>query len=145
MIVLEFLGWLFILYWIHRAAHTFKWLKYFHNDHHAVINRAIKRNERQKWHWNNLFLVNDNLKSTVDLWLSEVLPTVMYSLIVGTPWILVYYIWAAFLQESLEHKVGLNLPILTAGDWHLRHHKYPSTNFSLFVPFWDRVFKTNNE
>lgn len=142
--IFEFFGWLLMLYLIHRAAHKILWLKRFHLDHHATIAKAMKEGGIQGWHWNNLFLYNDTRESTIDLWLTEVIPTAIFSLAVGHWWFfLLYYVWAAFFQETLEHKSNLNIPGLTAGEWHLLHHKYPTTNFSLFIPLWDIVFRTN--
>jgi sterol desaturase/sphingolipid hydroxylase (fatty acid hydroxylase superfamily) len=60
-------------------------------------------------------------------------------------WImLLYYIWAAFLQEELEHS-NLNLYPFTAGQWHMVHHEHPDKNFGLFLPIWDIIFKTEHE
>jgi sterol desaturase/sphingolipid hydroxylase (fatty acid hydroxylase superfamily) len=143
-VIFEFFSWLLMLYLIHRAAHKFPWLKRFHLDHHAIIAKAMKEDGIQGWHWNNLLLYNDTNESTIDLWLTEVIPTAIFSLLVGHWWFfLLYYVWAAFFQETLEHKSDFNIPGFTAGEWHLLHHKYPTTNFSLFIPFWDIVFRTN--
>ena len=137
-----FILWLFLLYWIHRAVHKIPVLNKYHWDHHHYINT----NNNSKWHWNNLFLFNDTLDSTLDLWITEVLPTLLFSLITGQWWIsIMYYCWAAFLQEPLEHNPRLNLPLFTSGKWHLIHHKTPNKNFSLFFPIWDLVFNTESK
>ena len=135
-----FLGWTFVLYWTHRIGHKVPYIRDFHRHHHVYINKAITR-----WHWNNLFLFNDDWHSTVDLWITEVVPTLVFSLVTGQWWMSVfYYIWAAFLQESLEHRRKLNIPLLTCGEWHLVHHRRPDKNFSLFFPLWDQVFRTHS-
>ena len=91
-------------------------------------------------------MFNDDWPSTIDLWITEVIPTVIFSWITGQWWITVfYYLWAAFLQEPLEHKRGLNLPLLTCGDWHLKHHIRPDKNFGLFFPVWDKIFGTESK
>jgi sterol desaturase/sphingolipid hydroxylase (fatty acid hydroxylase superfamily) len=98
------------------------------------------------WKLNNIVLYNDNLPSTIDLYITEVIPTFVFSLITNQWWIFIfYYIWAAFLQEELEHKKGLNFTILTSGDWHLIHHRNPNKNFGLFLPIWDIIFRTNQK
>jgi sterol desaturase/sphingolipid hydroxylase (fatty acid hydroxylase superfamily) len=96
-----------------------------------------------KWHWNNLFLFNDNWTSTLDLWLTEVIPTIIFSVITGQYWLCVfYYIWAAFFQESIEHNSNFNLKGFTSGQWHLIHHRQPNKNYGLFFPVWDILFGT---
>lgn len=106
--------------------------------HHHVY--ALKN--KTGWHWNNLFLFNDDWESTANLWISEVIPTILFCLITNQWWIAIwYYIWAAFLQENLEHSNKDAYPF-TFGKWHMRHHRTPNKNFGLFLPVWDRLFKT---
>jgi sterol desaturase/sphingolipid hydroxylase (fatty acid hydroxylase superfamily) len=141
MLVFYFLLWTFILYWIHRIAHSSSVLKRYHWDHHRFINLAGF--EKSKWEINNLILFNDTRTSTVDLWITEVIPTIIFSLLTDQWWIFIfYYCWAAIFQEVIEHKKGFNLHGLTSGDWHLIHHKSPDKNFGLFIPVWDIVFRT---
>jgi sterol desaturase/sphingolipid hydroxylase (fatty acid hydroxylase superfamily) len=140
MIIIYFLSWTLFLYWIHRAGHKLPYVKSWHWDHHS----HILRYGSQGWHWNNLFLFNDTWTSTLDLWITEVVPTIIFSWITGQWWIFVfYYLWAAILQESLEHNKEINFPILTSGQWHLIHHRHPNKNYGLFFPLWDIVFNTN--
>lgn len=136
--VCYFLLWTFMLYWIHRIGHKVPVIRKFHSIHHGYINSTITG-----WHWNNLFLFNDNWPSTIDLWITEVVPTIIFSWLTGQWWIAAfYYIWAAFLQEELEHRRNLNIPLLTCGEWHLKHHRRSDKNFGLFFPLWDKLFKT---
>lgn len=138
MYVVYFLIWTLCLYVIHRVIHKTVYLNQFHYDHHVY---AIKYGT--KWRWNNLFLITDTWKSTVDMWITEIIPTVIFSLITNQWWILVlYYIWAAFLQENLEHNKKINLYPFTSGRWHLKHHERPDSNFGLFIPIWDKIFQT---
>lgn len=125
--------------------HKIPEIKNFHFDHHGHILKQLKMgNNPTKWHWNNLFLYNDSFKSTVDLWLSEVIPTFLFSWITGQWWIIIfYYFWAAFIQEIIEHNPKINFPILTSGRWHLLHHITSTKNYGLFTSLWDRVFRTN--
>jgi sterol desaturase/sphingolipid hydroxylase (fatty acid hydroxylase superfamily) len=110
-----------------------------HLDHHAFINRNGKTN----WHWNNLLLFNDTWASTLDLWITEVIPTIVFSLVTGYWFVTVlYYVWAAFLQEPLEHNPKMNMYPFTSGQWHLIHHRNANKNFGLFIPIWDKLFKT---
>lgn len=140
MIVVYFLCWTFILYWIHRLAHAVNFFKKYHWDHHSYINK----NGSSGWNANNLLLFNDTRESTIDLWLTEVIPSFLFSLITGQWWVVIfYYLWAALLQETLEHNSKLNLfPLLTSGKWHLIHHKDAEKNFGLFIPLWDIIFGT---
>ena len=135
-----FLVWTFLLYWIHRIVHRIPFVNDFHQDHHQYINN----NNGTKWHWNNLFLYNDTWKSTVDLWITEVIPTLIFSYITGY-WILFifYYLWAALVQEVIEHNSKFDwYPFLTSGRWHLVHHRNQRRNFGLFIPLWDILFGT---
>lgn len=137
-----FLLWTFCLYIIHRLAHVIPTVRWLHRAHHKYINF-----HSTKWHWNNLFLFNDTWKSTADLWITEVIPTLLFSYITGAWWISVfYYLWAALLQETIEHNKKFNIyPLLTSGKWHLIHHRNPKFNFGLFLPVWDIVFNTHKE
>jgi lathosterol oxidase len=135
-----FLSWTLCLYWLHRLIHITPGLRELHRDHHKFINL-----NNTKWHWNNLFLFNDTWKSTADLWVTEVLPTLLFSYITGQWWVIIfYYVWASLLQETVKHNKNFNIyPILTSGRWHLKHHYNSKINFGLFFPIWDVIFKTN--
>ena len=138
MIILYFLLWTLMLYWIHRAAHKIPVINSIHLHHHKFI-----LSHPTKWHWNNLLLFNDDWTSTADLWITEVIPTLIFSIVTGQYWILIfYYVWAAFIQESIEHNPKINIPMITSGRWHLLHHR-SSYNYGLFFPIWDILFKTN--
>lgn len=138
MFIVYFLLWTFCLYWLHRFVHFVPTLRNIHLDHHSYINT-----HKTGWHWNNLFLFNDTWVSTFDLWITEVIPTVIFSYITCQWWLCVlYYVWAALLQENLEHNEDFNITILTSGKWHLKHHKNVNCNYGLFIPLWDKIFKT---
>jgi sterol desaturase/sphingolipid hydroxylase (fatty acid hydroxylase superfamily) len=134
-----FLLWTFCLYLVHRLAHLTPGVRHLHWNHHRYINMY-----ETKWHWNNLLLFNDTWKSTADLWITEVVPTLIFSYITGHWWISVfYYLWAALLQETIEHNKNFNMyPLITSGQWHLKHHTNTKINFGLFFPIWDIIFKT---
>lgn len=138
--IVAFFTWTLFLYWIHRIGHKTPIVKTAHHDHHKFINIHGKTN----WHWNNLFLFNDTWTSTADLWITEVIPTLIFSWITGHWWLSVfYYLWAALIQEMVEHNPKFSLyPFLTSGKWHLVHHRSPDKNFGLFTPVWDIVFKS---
>lgn len=143
--IFVFISWTLYLYVIHRVIHVVG-LRFFpvafnaHADHHRYINT----HKQTTWHWNNLFLFNDTWMSTLDLWITEVIPTLVFSLITGQWWISVfYYVWAAFVQEIIEHNPKFDLyPFLTSGKWHLIHHHNTSVNYGLFIPAWDILFGT---
>lgn len=139
MFVVYFLLWTFTLYWIHRIGHKTPFVKNWHWDHHSYI----VKNGSPGWHWNNLFLFNDTWTSTLDLYVTEVIPTLLFSLITGEWWISVfYYVWAAFFQERFEHNDNIDVSLFSTGKWHLIHHKHPTKNYGLFFPIWDIIFKT---
>jgi sterol desaturase/sphingolipid hydroxylase (fatty acid hydroxylase superfamily) len=134
-----FLMWTLCLYSIHILAHRVPLLRTLHRDHHA----HIRVSNNSKWHWSNLLLFNDTWTSTADLWCTEVIPTLIFSAITGHWWISVfYYLWAALLQEALEHNPNNNWYPFTAGKWHLVHHQNSTKNYGLFIPLWDKLFKT---
>ena len=137
-----FLLWTLCLYLVHRLAHVMPGVRHLHWDHHRYVNT-----HDTTWHCNNLFLFNDTWKSTVDLWITEVIPTLLFSYVTGAWWVSVfYYLWAALVQETIEHNKKFSIyPLLTSGQWHLIHHKNSKLNFGLFLPVWDIVFKTHKE
>ena len=143
MFIVYFFLWTCMLYWIHRIGHKIPFVMHYHLVHHSFINKNLKSGELNGWHWNNLFLFNDNIESTIDLWITEVTPTIVFALVTNQWWILVfYYIWAAFIQEPIEHNPNINLPFILSGKRHLIHHKHSNKNYGLFFPIWDIVFRT---
>jgi sterol desaturase/sphingolipid hydroxylase (fatty acid hydroxylase superfamily) len=138
--VFYFLLWTFIIYWIHRLGHNIPVLRKFHLEHHKFI-----RNNQPTWHWNNIFLFNDNWPSTIDYWLTEVIPTAIFVLITEQWWIGIgFYLYAALIQERLEHNRTFNLyPLYTSGQWHMLHHTSYPCNFGIITPLWDILFKTS--
>lgn len=140
MIIITFLLWTLLIYFMHRLAHVLPGMTYFHQDHH--LQTDLKTNNG--WHWSNIFLYNDTWKSTVDLWLTEVIPTLIFCYIFDVWWLMVfYYLWSALVQEAVEHNLKINLyPFLTSGRWHMIHHKYANKNYGIFFPIWDIIFRT---
>jgi sterol desaturase/sphingolipid hydroxylase (fatty acid hydroxylase superfamily) len=137
MYVVYFLLWTLVLYWIHRLGHKTPIIRKYHLDHHRHI-----LSNHTKWHWNNLLLYNDTRNSTIDLWITEVIPTLIFSYITGQWWLSVfYYLWASLIQESIEHNENFDVPFLTSGKWHLIHHR-SNYNYGLFFPVWDIMFGT---
>jgi sterol desaturase/sphingolipid hydroxylase (fatty acid hydroxylase superfamily) len=142
MIIIEFLLffilWNFMIYCNHRLAHILPFY-YLHDEHH----RLVKTNSESGPNWKNYFLYLDNLKVTLDNWIIEVIPTLIFSYITGY-WIfsVFHYIWTAFLQEHLEHNPKLNLYPFTFGKWHMMHHSNYNCNYGLLIPIWDRIFGT---
>lgn len=142
MFIIKFIAWTLVLYIIHRLVHITPYLKSIHLDHHRYINQ-----NKTQWHWSNLFLFNDTWASTLDLWITEVIPTVIFAWIFDAWWLIVfYYLWAALLQEIIEHDPKFNkYPLITSGRWHLIHHKNLKKNFGLFFPVWDKIFATEQK
>ena len=139
MIVIYFLTWTLLLYMMHRVVHIVPLLSKNHYHHHAFI----LINGNPGFHWSNLFLFNDDWPSTIDLWITEVIPTILFCwLIDDYSLLLFYWLWAALLQETLEHNENLNVYALTMGQWHMQHHYNSKCNFGLFIPIWDKLFRT---
>lgn len=138
--IVVFLSWTFCIYWMHRFVHEFEFLRQYHMDHHAhVTNETLSG-----VNWKSMLLWFDSWKSTVDQWIMEVIPTIIISLITGHWWLMVfYYVWAAFIQEAIEHNKKINLyPFITSGKWHLIHHQDATKNYGVFFPIWDIMFGT---
>ena len=144
--IFHYLIWTFFIYWLHRIVHVTEWTNYYHSDHHRYITENWN-NELENptgWNWTDVFLIEDTWKSTVDLWLTEVIPTILYSSITGQWWILVmYWLWSSMIDEVIEHNPKFNVPFIAAGKWHLSHHIRDSVNFGLHTPLWDVIFRTN--
>jgi sterol desaturase/sphingolipid hydroxylase (fatty acid hydroxylase superfamily) len=140
MYVFYFLLWTFVVYCMHRIVHVLPYVNKIHSDHHKQVSQATIRG----LHWTNLFLYFDSWKSTADQWITEVIPTIILAWMTGQWWLFgFYYIWAALIQESIEHNPKFNLyPFITSGQWHLIHHKTPSKNYGVFFPIWDMIFGT---
>lgn len=136
-----FLLWTLMIYWCHRLAHIVPVISDIHRDHH----KQIADNTFNGLHWSNLFLYFDSWKSTADQWVTEVIPTFMFAWLTDQWWMFgLYYVWAAFMQEAVEHNPKFNAyPFITSGKWHLVHHADNSKNFGVFFPIWDIVFGTS--
>lgn len=142
MIVIEFgilfLIWTLMIYVNHRLAHILPFYN-LHDEHHRLVANGIEYQPN----WKNYFLYLDNWKVTVDNWIIEVIPTLIFSYLTGY-WIfsIGHYIWTAFMQEYLEHNRYIDLYPLTTGKWHMNHHIEKNCNYGLFIPIWDKVFGT---
>ena len=118
----HYLVWTFFIYWLHRIVHITEWTNYYHSDHHRYITENWNDGLENitGWSWSDVFLIEDTWKSTVDLWLTEVIPTILYSSITGQWWILImYWLWSSLLAEVIEHNPKFNVPFIAAGKWHL--------------------------
>ena len=137
--IFVFLLWTFVVYWAHRLVHIIPYFKTIHADHH----KQISQETFDGLSWKNLFLYFDSPKSTLDQWYTEVIPTIILSLIFGWWVFATYYIWAAFIQESVEHNSKFDFyPFITSGKWHMVHHTYKNNNFGVMFPIWDIIFGT---
>jgi lathosterol oxidase len=137
-----FFLWTLMLYGTHRLAHIVPGIKEIHWDHH----KHVTMGEIKGWHWSNFFLWNDSWLSTVDLWILEVIPTLIFCYVFNCWWLFVlYWLWGALIQEAIEHNPKVNLyPWCSSGQWHLHHHHHPNKNFGVFTPLWDKLFGTNS-
>jgi sterol desaturase/sphingolipid hydroxylase (fatty acid hydroxylase superfamily) len=133
--------WTLMLYWLHRAIHSApNPIQKFHRHHHKM---AVYSNDKLKWRWNNLFLYQDDFKTTADFWITEVIPTTIFCFATGHWWILAFhYLWSALIMENLEHNLKIDGFPLSFGKWHMQHHYNPSNNYGLFIGWWDFIFGT---
>jgi sterol desaturase/sphingolipid hydroxylase (fatty acid hydroxylase superfamily) len=108
--------------------------------HYAYCTRRTSRSSQIYQHKRQDYVALEQL----DLWITEVIPTVIFSWITGHWWLSVfYYLWAALIQEVVEHNPKFDVfPLLTSGRWHLVHHKDSTRNYGLFLPIWDIMFGT---
>jgi len=144
MLILEcvayFFAWTFIIYWIHRIGHKVPLMMRSHRLHHKFV-----RENTITWHWTNIFLFNDDWGSTIDFWITEIIPTAIFVFVTEQWWLGIgFYLYAAFLQEWFEHNVKFDAyPFYTSGQWHVMHHTHYPCNYGIGTPFWDWVFNTN--
>lgn len=133
--------WTLILYWAHRIGHILPKIKDIHFHHHHYISS----NNKTGWCWSNLIFFQDNWFCTWDVYITEVIPTVIFCWMTGEWWIFgFFYVWSAFIQERIEHNPNFNVyPFLTSGKWHLKHHKTGNCNYGDLTPLWDIVFQTH--
>ena len=137
-----FLLWTLLIYWVHRLAHMFDipFVTRMHWDHHKMVTQHTNKG----WHWTNAFLFFDSWRSTLDNWFTETIPTIVFCIVFQQWWLLIaYYLYAAFIQEAIEHNPDWNFyPFNTSGQWHLVHHEDSRVNFGVFFPIWDIIFGT---
>ena len=136
-----FLIWTLVIYWTHKAAHSFEWLWQFHQAHHEV-----EYNGELEFSWWNLVGWFNDWRSTLDQWITEVIPTGVFILIFPDAWpiAIFYYIDGFVLAEGLtDHNPRIDVPGLSMGRYHLLHHKNPNVNYDLYFRIWDRLFGTS--
>lgn len=143
MILIEYICWFFswtlLLYWIHRLIHFTPGLQKIHWGHHEYVTE-----QQPKWMWQNILLYSDDWIGTADLFITEVIPTLVFCYLTNQWWILVwYYIWTAFIQERVEHNPNVNIWPFSSGKWHLIHHKDHTKNYGIYFKIWDVIFGTN--
>jgi len=133
-----FLAWVLVLYCAHRICHVIPFLKKIHLYHHDFINTS-----QPQWDWKNIFLWTNDFGETMDLWVTEGIPTLAFCTVTGHWWIFVWWwIWAGLIEQFIEHNPKFDVPFLSAGKHHLQHHKYYNVNYSTFFPLWDWVLGT---
>ncbi len=136
-----FLLWSLIIYWTHRSAHMIPFLWQFHHAHHQV---AYNGELEFSW-WNVIGWFND-WPSTLDQWITEIIPMIVFVLVFPDAWpiAVLYYIDGFILAEGLtDHNPRLEIPGLSMGRYHLKHHANPNVNFDLYFHFWDQLFGTH--
>lgn len=136
--IIYFFSWTLVLYWSHRLCHIIPGLKQIHWHHHRYVT-----DQQPQWMWQNIFLFSDDWMSTLDIIVTEIIPTLVFCYFTGQWWVFgIYYVWTAFIQEWIEHNKNFNIWPFSAGKFHLNHHSNWRYNYSLFFPIWDYVFGT---
>lgn len=150
-----FLLWTLISYALHRLAHTksrYNPLFKIHLAHHKA-EYGKEENYKFKWPgWRSFVLWFDDLKSSLDVWITLILPAVLVSLLFPTTHfaVLIFvYFYEVFLSEhNLDHNpeiTGFVTRVLAIGQYHLTHHHYPKYNYGLYLTIWDIVFVTTRQ
>lgn len=141
--LIYFMLWTLLLYVMHVFAHKIPFLWKYHRDHHL----QVSMNNVGKWKLTNLILYIDTWETTVDQWLTEVIPTFIFSLVTGAWWIFIgYWIWSATFQEIVEHNPNVDIyPLEVSGKWHLVHHEHANKNYGIIHPLWDMLFRTSKK
>ena len=145
MYFIELLGyfplWTLLIYCTHRLAHSIPALWHFHQAHHAV-----SYDGKWEFSWWNLIGWFNDWRSTLDQWLTEIIPTILYILLFHDAWpIAVLYYIDSFLSEGItDHNPRIAVPGLAMGRYHLAHHADMTMNFDLYTHFWDWVFGTRH-
>lgn len=150
--IFSFLLWSLFSYSIHRAAHIkskYNPLFKIHLAHHKA-QYGKEKDYRFKWPgWKAYFLWFDDLASSLDVWITLILPAILVSLVFPQSHFTVLalvYLYEVFLSEhNLDHNPEIDGPIthiLAVGQFHLTHHHYPKYNYGLYLTLWDLVFVT---
>ncbi len=145
--LIAFLVWTFLIYWIHRLAHTnkFKLLTEIHRSHHMID----YFNNDPQYDFRGFLFYFGSSKATLDVIVTITLPLILVIFIIGgNSWHLLifnYLYEAIFSEYILDHNKNLKgniTKVFAWGDFHLTHHKYPKHNYSLLVCLWDYIFRT---
>jgi len=140
MFVIYFFLWTLLLYGVHRLVHILPYIKKIHNEHH----RYVMRNKDWYIKWEDLYLSRGNNKVTVDLWITEVIPTLLFCAVTGHWWIFgLYYGWSAFYEKTTKYNRDVDVFLVTWGMWTLTHYRRTTLNFGGIFSLWDMIFKTN--
>jgi sterol desaturase/sphingolipid hydroxylase (fatty acid hydroxylase superfamily) len=150
--VFAFLLWSFCAYSLHRLAHlksTYNPLFRIHLAHHLTEYGKEDTYAFQWPAWPSYLLWFDDLNSSLDVWITLVLPAAVVSLIIPQTHFSVLgfvYLYEVFLSEhNLDHNpqiCGAVTSVLAIGNYHLTHHHYPRYNYGLYLTLWDYVFVT---
>ena len=140
MFVLYFFLWTLLLYVVHRLAHALPYIKKIHSEHH----RYVMRNRDWGIKWQDLYLSRGANKVTLDLWFTEVIPTLLFCAVTGHWWIFgAYYFWSAFYEKATKYNRDVDVFLVTWGMWTLTHYRRNTLNFGGIFSLWDIIFKTN--
>ena len=151
-LIFYYFMWLLWAYWIHRLSHIKSKknpLYKIHLEHHKIKYGHSIEVKLNFSNWRYLFLWFGNLKSSLDVWITLTFPVLALSIIepkFGIPLLIYNYIYEVFFSEEiLDHNPNISGYItnfFACGQYHLEHHRYPNSNYSLYITLWDYVFST---
>lgn len=132
--ILVFVGWDFVLYWMHRAYHSLELLWRVHRWHHSVSQLNAFTGFRASL---LEILITGFLTVLLSVWRPE-----------SIPWFMLYYIGTQiFMHLEVEYLSfgGLSKFIITP-EFHRTHHsvapEHYNKNFGNLWLIWDQVFGT---
>lgn len=148
-LLVYFFLWTLYSYTIHVIAHLnfrFNFLKYIHVKHHSYKYTGLK--------WpplSDYFFWFGGLRASLDVWITFTLPLLLLLFIefdVALTLLVFHYFYEVFLsRDILDHNPNITGKItrfIPIGSFHMKHHKYYKCNYSLFITFWDYLFRTTD-
>jgi len=147
--VMCFLAWNLYSYIVHRLghiAHPYNFIYKIHRYHHS---RDYQNGSAKIPHWYNFLWYFGHPLGTLDVWVQQTLGAlIVYYIdpVYAWPTLVIHYFYEILLADGvLDHNPDITGPItdvMAIGEYHLRHHYIPNSNYALYFTIFDRVFGT---